>query len=255
MHIYVVFSHRVEHGSFTQQEVTAFNQLVRVLVRDFLPFLKRIFTGLFSETAVEQLALSTPYALRHSRKGPPTTDSVQFIRTSRPGVELQIELNMDSIAEPLRQVASGVFEEMENLKQQEFAVATELQVNSDGSIAGPSKEERVGERGVVEEEDEIGRGGEEEQWLSNTKSLQDGVKVEQRLPEANHDDRGEFGAHLDDDDRSKSQESSQNTTSTGSGNSQLLLAGHGVAVTQDLELETKMTNVLHNTSLAKDKAA
>ena len=59
---------RVEHGSFTPQEVTAFNQLVRVLVRDFLPFVKNVFTSLFCESAVEQMALSTPYALRHSRK-------------------------------------------------------------------------------------------------------------------------------------------------------------------------------------------
>ena len=121
----------MEHGSFTQQEATAFNQLVRVLVRDFLPFVKRIFTSLFSETAVEQLALSTPYALRHGKKAPPTSGTgsdgggVQLvtIRTGRPGVELGMDLNMENLAEPLRKIAPGVFEEMDRLKQQQFTAA------------------------------------------------------------------------------------------------------------------------------------
>ena len=133
MHHLPLFSpYRVEHGSFTQQEATAFNQLVRVMARDFLPFVKRIFTSLFSETAVEQLSLSTPYALRHGKKTTPTSGtttgsvgSIQLatIRTGRPGVELGMDLNMEAIAEPLRKIAPGVFEEMDRLKQQQFTAA------------------------------------------------------------------------------------------------------------------------------------
>ena len=52
------------------------------------------------------------------KKTPPTSslESVRLIRTNRPGVELGMELNMESIAEPLRKVAAGVFEEMDSLK-------------------------------------------------------------------------------------------------------------------------------------------
>jgi hypothetical protein len=125
----------VEHGSFTQQEAKAFNQLVRVLARDFLPFVKRIFTSLFSESAVEQLSLSTPYALRHGRKTTPTSGTITgssdgnggvqlvTIRTGRPGVELGMDLNMEAVAEPLRVIAPSVFEEMDRLKQQQFTAA------------------------------------------------------------------------------------------------------------------------------------
>lgn len=106
--------HKVEHTSFTEKESEAFMQLSRVTVEDFLPFIKKCFDAVFSESAIEQLALSTPYALRHCKNHKQEeTGSVSVLQGLKPSVDLRMELNVKSIAEVLRTVVPEVFDEME----------------------------------------------------------------------------------------------------------------------------------------------
>ena len=78
---------------------------------------------------MEQLALSTPYTLRHGKKAPPTSGTgsdsggVQLVTIRRPGVELGMDLNVENLAEPLRKITLGIFEEMDRLKQQQLTAA------------------------------------------------------------------------------------------------------------------------------------
>ena len=99
----------MEHEAFTDKDKEAFRQLVRVVIQDFLPFTKRIFENLYSRENVEQLALSTPYAINH-RLAP--TSTMVLGHTSYM-VDLKMELNIREIGEPLRSLAPDVFEEME----------------------------------------------------------------------------------------------------------------------------------------------
>lgn len=294
---FISFPYRVEHGSFTHQEATAFNQLVRVLVRDFLPFIKRVFTGLFSATAVEQLALSTPYALRHGKKAPPTSStgsdsgssgSVNFvtIRSGRPGVELGMELNMDSIAEPLRKIASDVFEEMDNLKQQQFTAAVagmaDLELHKEGKTPtngvleasnATQEQKQTKETDLQERERASKDDGVIEQ--SRSQPLQDQIETEtersQQQAKFNIRQPSDIGAHR----LTQSQESLDHTVtinSTGiginSGGSQLLagaspsLVGQlpaSLVLGQSTAAAPARTNVYHHHTstapLAKDKAA
>ena len=109
---------RVEHGSFTEREMETYQQLVRVLVRDFLPYVKHMFESLFSESAVEQLALMSSYPLHHST--PVGGSGTSLLSASRTGIKLGMELNVESIAEPLKTVAPDVFEELAALKRKQF---------------------------------------------------------------------------------------------------------------------------------------
>ena len=99
---------RVEHASFTDKESEAFLQLCRVVLLDFLPFIKRCFESLFSESTVEPVALSTPYALRHCGK-----QKTGVLTGSRPGIDIKLELDVKAIGEMLRGVAPEVFDELE----------------------------------------------------------------------------------------------------------------------------------------------
>ena len=99
---------RVEHASFTDKECEAFLQLCRVVLLDFLPFIKRCFESLFSESTVEPVALSTPYALRHCRK-----QKVGVLTGSRAGIDIKLELDIKAIGEMLKGVAPEVFDELE----------------------------------------------------------------------------------------------------------------------------------------------
>ena len=98
----------MEHASFTDKESEAFLQLCRVVLLDFLPFVKRCFESLFSESTVEPVALSTPYALRHCRK-----QKAGVLPGSRSGVDIRMELDVKAIGETLRGVAPEVFDELE----------------------------------------------------------------------------------------------------------------------------------------------
>ena len=94
----------------------AYRQLVRVAIRDFLPFVKQMFTGLFSAEQVEQLALSTPYSLRH-RATPSSA-----LGTYKVGVDLNMQLDIKEIGEVLRGVAPEVFAELEASEQERGVV-------------------------------------------------------------------------------------------------------------------------------------
>jgi len=98
----------VEHATFSDRESKAFTQLCRVLLQDFLPFVKRCFESLYSESSVEPLALSTPYTLRHCKKHKPGV-----LPSSRPGVEIEMELDVKAIGETLRGVAPEAFDDLE----------------------------------------------------------------------------------------------------------------------------------------------
>ena len=133
---------------------------------------------------MEQLALSTSYPLRHSKRHPSTSSSsssslskeagAQLIRTNRPRVDLGMELDMESIAEPLRLVAAGVFEEMESLKRQEFTAAVnEFHQNSEGGGGGEGS--GAGEGGGRSE----GSGGGGEERLEASKTTLDEKETEE----------------------------------------------------------------------------
>ncbi len=101
----------MEHSSFTEREADAFTQLCRVVILDFLPFVRKCFDSLFSVSSVEQLALSTPYALRHRKTR--CQDGSTIAPSLRPSVQLDMELDVKVIGEVLRGIAPGIFEEQE----------------------------------------------------------------------------------------------------------------------------------------------
>ena len=107
--IWVSSCFRIEHEAFTDKEKVAFKQLVRVMISDFLPFVKRTFDNLYPEDKVSQLALSTPYALRHRHAVPLASGRGIY----KAGVDLRMELNVRGIGEGLRSVAPDVFEDLE----------------------------------------------------------------------------------------------------------------------------------------------
>ena len=121
-------------------------QLSRVTVEDFLPFIKKCFDAVFSESAIEQLALSTPYALRHSKNHKQETDtgvgsstgSVSVLHGSKPSVDLRMELNVESIAEVLRTVLVGTQDDDSNL-----GLASHSNLTLSGTEAAGSSEWRT----------------------------------------------------------------------------------------------------------------
>lgn len=251
---------------------------------------------------MEQLALSTPYSLRHSKKAPPTSAAmagsdgggggggmqvVTTIRTGRPGVELGMDLNMESIAEPLRKIAPGVFEEMDRLKQEQFTAAVtglgDSELLSEGEKSTEdnlgsfetsnatreqkeSKETGVQGRGRTSEDNgESGQGRSHHQPLEDhSRAETDGIRPAELDGKSPSSDTGSHRS-------TKSQESSDhsvtiNSIAINSSGSQLLAGASPSLVGQlpaaSLSVGTRTTvattqNVLyhHTTPLAKDKAA
>ena len=243
---------------------------------------------------MEQLALSSPYVLRHSKKAPPTlatgsdggsSSSVKFvtIRTGRPEVELGMDLNMDSVAEPLRKISSGVFEEMDILKQQQFTAAVASMEDSEfhkeekrasndslGSLEASNatqEQNKTKETDVQETERANNDNGVAER---SSQPLQDQIGTEtEQIQQSNDGQPTDIGTHRS----TQSQESSDHTVtinSTGTGinssGSQLLagaspsLVGQlpdSLALGQTMAAAPARTNVYHHHSapLAKDKAA
>lgn len=137
---------RVEHEAFTDRDTQAFKQLVRVVIRDFLPFIKRVFANLYSDAKVEQLALSTPCALWHQGSAAPPSLSVATPSASKVAVDLNMRLDMGEIGEPLRNVAPDVFEELEMAQRR----------HQEEQLLTVSMEERKGREAVTEGEEEEG---------------------------------------------------------------------------------------------------
>lgn len=87
--------------------------MCRVVVQDFLPYVKNCFRALFTTSEVEQLALTTPYALKHGKwRGEGGGEKVHFGRGARQ-LDLNMQLDVRAIGEALRPFAPEVFEEME----------------------------------------------------------------------------------------------------------------------------------------------
>ena len=157
---------RIEHEAFTERDSAAYEQLVRVVARDFLPFIKQTFDSLYSEERVEQLALSTPYALRHAT---PPSQVGAWARGigAKPTLELRMKLDIEEISKPLRSVALEVIKEVESAgrpvlltqqEEEEVAVATAVDPEGvgEGSVSG-----EIGDRAVMEGEREV-EGSEED---------------------------------------------------------------------------------------------
>ena len=83
---------------------------MRVVVADFLPFVKQMYDSLFKTQPVEAVAISSPYALKHTRTH---TSLPSSLLSSK--LNLGMELDVTEIAEPLRSVAETVFKENESL--------------------------------------------------------------------------------------------------------------------------------------------
>ncbi len=138
-----VLLHRVEHEAFTDKDAETFKQLVRVVVQDFLPFVKMVFTNLYSEVKVEQLARCTPCALWQHAVPPSST-------SSKAAVDMKMGLVVEELSEPLREVAGEVLQELELLKQRSHDVLTV------GRVEGESrgKSQGAGEEGQNRETEE-----------------------------------------------------------------------------------------------------
>jgi hypothetical protein len=134
--VFLASLYRVEHEAFTERDAEAFKQLVRVVVRDLLPFVKKAFTNLYSEVKVEQLARSTPSVLWRQQKDPSHTPI-----TPKASMDLHMGVVVDKIAEPLRAVAPDVFEELVVVEQQRML---QVSLNEDRGEGDAEKGEKVG---------------------------------------------------------------------------------------------------------------
>lgn len=117
--------YRREHEAFSEKDLDAYRQLVRVVVRDFLPFVKQIFGNLYSESSVLELATSTPYALRHDGSGRGTMDDDDSLVRSGGGVRassltLGMRLDVKELSEVLRGVAPEVMRELEEAERLQY---------------------------------------------------------------------------------------------------------------------------------------
>ena len=109
---------RTECNSFSEVEKASFEQLVRVMVQHFLPFVRKCFSALFSKPAVAELSLSTTLPSRQPA-APPTTSST-----------LSLELDEAAIAEPLRLLCPAVFTEIEQVAAEAMVVGSERDSDS-----------------------------------------------------------------------------------------------------------------------------
>ncbi len=89
--------------------------MVRVVVTDFLPFIKAVFDNLYSKDRVSQLALiGSAFSLRHQAATPSVRAGTQSsVRGSAGCLSLKMDLDVVEIASPLKSVAPGVFQEIE----------------------------------------------------------------------------------------------------------------------------------------------
>ena len=119
--------------------------MVRVVVMDFLPFVKTVFESLYSQDKVSQLALAcSTLVLKHQVAA---TKPSQVVRTGSGCLDIKMELDLKDIAMPLRSVAPDVFEEMEAVAEKEH-LQRELAIVKD-------KEEVLSQETEPEKEKEL----------------------------------------------------------------------------------------------------
>jgi len=120
--------------------------MVRVVVTDFLPFVKTVFESLYSQGKVSQLALAcSALALKHQVS---TAKPLTSARSGSSSLDIKMELDLKDLATPLKSVAPDVFEEMEaiaakkHLRQQELAtVSQDVKEEVADQEVGAAKEE------------------------------------------------------------------------------------------------------------------
>lgn len=108
----LLLSSRRGGGPLTPEEETSFQQLVRVTVHHFLPFVVKCFSSLFTKSTLTALTLTTPLS---SRLPPPPP-------SSRASSEWE-ELDVAAMATPLRPLCPVVFEELEQMAQDQVTSA------------------------------------------------------------------------------------------------------------------------------------
>ena len=154
---------RIEHEAFTAKNLEGYRQLVRVVVTDFLPFVKTAFESLYSLEKVSRLALTgSAYALRHqvaSGKSGLISSSVQ---SGSRCLDLKMGLDLQDIAGPLQLVAPEVFQELEAIAEKERLAQDMMTVGSGLSVEEEltvKKEEESVKEGVATEEAHVAGGG------------------------------------------------------------------------------------------------
>jgi hypothetical protein len=95
--------HRRGGGPLTSEEEMSFQQLVRVTVHHFLPFIAKCFSSLFTKPTLTNLTLTTPLS---SHLTPPLS--------SHTSLEWE-ELDVAAIATPLQPLCPEVFAELEQM--------------------------------------------------------------------------------------------------------------------------------------------
>lgn len=120
-----------------------------------------MFETLYSEERVEQLALTTPYALHHAT---PSTHAGTRGIGAKPALELRMKLDVAEMCEPLRGVAPEVIREVEEarkkpelLTQQEDSIVMATSVEAEKLVE--EKEELVQEEGVLQAEERNAKEG------------------------------------------------------------------------------------------------
>jgi hypothetical protein len=103
--------HRIENGSFTQNEFEAFKQFCKIVIIDFLPFFERCLSTLYQEDQLQEMAMKSLMVLKCNEE----EDGLRSLTSlSRRKVKVQVGINARSLAEPLRHLVPDVFEDIEN---------------------------------------------------------------------------------------------------------------------------------------------
>lgn len=121
---------RKEHESFSEREKKAYEQLVKVVIQDFLPFVKQVFGNLYRHQPVEQIALSTTYSLRYrtAKSSSSSQASTSGLSSAKLAVDLRMDLDVAEIGEMLRPGAASVFDELEHRRQQQSMASLGVKV-------------------------------------------------------------------------------------------------------------------------------
>ena len=166
----------MEHGGFTAVETAAFLQLCRLVVIDFLPYIQKVLSVLYQENTVQQLASCT-LASRQTGRTEELSSLLLHITSfdSHQRLSIKVGISVAQLAEPLREVAPEVFEELEKERVRR-SLEQFQQLPAQGT-------EEVDEE---EEEEEGGGGGGGESKLSQNPAFvqdeQEGLVVSQPSP-------------------------------------------------------------------------
>ena len=100
---------RREGGALTSEEQASFQQLVRVVVQHFLPYICKCFSSLFTKSPLTALTLTT------TLNSHPRTSHPSHPPPSSSTLSQWAELDVIAMATPLRSLCPDVFSELEQL--------------------------------------------------------------------------------------------------------------------------------------------